>query len=348
MGTTFTRRGFAGRSLTLAAGVALAAPFVRRAGAADPIRLRCSLDTAPSHVRNVSCADYLQKLEAASNGAIKTEIFHGGSLFADRDVAKALLQGQAEMAAPGSWVLAGFVPSCEMFHLPIMYAQPIEIAHKVIDGKPGQVLGAELQQKLRVHIIGNWIELGNHNWYSTKKPLNALTDLQGMKIRNSGGAAQAWRTRFFGAIPNTTAWPDTPLALSQGTFDGLITTNESINSAQLWDAGLKYALEDHQFIGEYIPMVSDAFWTKLPPDLQALMGHVWADNIGAYRANMAASQERAKGVIQSHGVTYVIPSADEIVAVRRRMLGEQDAMAREVKIPPALVQAVMAEIGSTA
>ena len=52
---------------------------------------------------------------------------------------------------------------------------------------------------------------------------NSLADLKGMKIRNSGGAGQAWRARFLGAIPNTTAWPNVPLALSQGTFDALVS-----------------------------------------------------------------------------------------------------------------------------
>ncbi len=339
---------FKRRTLLGAAGTALASPWVRRAWAAEPIRLRCSLDTGPTHVRNVSVADYFAKLEPATGGRIKTEIFHSGQLFADRDVAKALLQGQAEMALPGSWVLAGFVPSCDMFHLPAMYAQPIEVAHRVIDGKPGQILGQELQTKLRTHILGQWLELGFHNWYTTKTPLDSLTSLKGLKLRNSGGAGQAWRTRFFGAIPNTTAWPDVPLSLSQGTFDGLITTNESINSAQLWEAGLSYGLKDHQFVGEYIPMVSDAFWTKLPPDLQAIMTETWAANIPTYRANMAASQEKAGDTMATHGVRWVTPAADEITATRKRMLLEQDQMAKESKINPDLVAAVMVEVGPSA
>ena len=328
-----------------ALATALALPWVRRAWAADPVRLRCSLDTSPGHVRNVSVADYFTKLEAATGGRIKTEIFHSGQLFADRDVAKALIQGQAEMALPGSWVLAGFVPDCDMFHLPAMYAQPIEVAHRVIDGKPGQLLGQQLQAKLRTHILGQWLELGFHNRYTSKVPLDGLASLKGLKLRNSGGAGQAWRTRFFGAIPNTTAWPDVALALSQGQFDGLITTNESIGSSQLWEAGVRYGLKDHQFVGEYIPMVSNAFWDKLPPDLQAAMTDTWAANIGGYRANMAASQERAGDLIASHGVRWVTPSADEINATRKRMRAEQDQMARESKINPDLVQAVTVEVG---
>ena len=78
----------------------LAAPAIHRAGADEPIRLRCSLDTAPSHGRNVAIGDYLKKLEAASNGRVHTELFASGQLFADLNVTKALIQGQARWRRP--------------------------------------------------------------------------------------------------------------------------------------------------------------------------------------------------------------------------------------------------------
>lgn len=336
------------RRTLLAASGALAMPWVRRAAAADPVLLRCSLDTAPSHLRNVSIADFLSKLEAASGGRIKTELYSSGQLFADKDVAKALLQGQAEMAAPGYWVLAGFVPDCEMFQLPAMYGQPTEVAHRVVDGKPGQLLGAELETKLRTHILGKWLELGFQNWYSSKVPLDSLASLSGLKLRNPGGNGLSWRTRFFGGIPNTTAWPDVALALSQGTFDGLISTNESIASSKLWDAGVRYSLQDHQFVGEYIPMLSNTFWTKLPPDLQGMMTDIWAAHIDEYRANMAQAQVAALKALEEHGVKVVTPSPEEIGAVRKKMLVDQDQMARESHINPDLVKLVMQEVGPSA
>src|SRR4029077_15731765 len=79
------------------------------------------------------------------------------------------------------------------------------------------------------------------NWYSTSKPLASYADLKGLKIRNAGGAGQAWRTQFVGAVPNTTPLPNVPLALSQGTFDGLITSNETIASGQFWESGIRMA-----------------------------------------------------------------------------------------------------------
>ena len=70
-----------------------------------------------------------------------------------------------------------------------------------------------------------------------------------MKLRSPGGVLNSFRIRFFGGIPNVTAWPDVPLAMSQGTFDGLISSNESVNSAKLFDSGLRYSLQDNRAWG---------------------------------------------------------------------------------------------------
>jgi len=344
MRTSITRRRFAVGTAAVAATTGLR----RRAAAAEPFRLRCSLDTAPAHMRNQSCADYLKKLEAGSDGRIKTELFSAGALFADVNVGKALVQGQAEMACPGTWVMTGFVQDCDVVNLPELYARPIEIVQKAVDGKTGAHIGEQIRAKLRSRVLGPWLDLGTEHWYSAKKPLRTFVDLKGMKIRNAGGAALAWRTRFFEAIPNTTAWPDVPLALSQGTFDGAITTNESASSAKLWEAGLKYSIQDHQNLNVYVPLVSESFYSGLPADLQKLMIDLWAQNIATYRANMLAAQERALQELKSHGLETVFPEEAELAALRKRMVAGQDQLVKDLNMTPELTRLLTEDIGSLA
>ena len=333
-----------GRRIIL--GSALSAPFIRTARA-EPIKLRVSLDTTPSHGRTVSIADFLKKLEAASQGEIAPRLFDSGQLFPDRDVIKALVLGQAEMAAPGTWLVSAYVPEADLAQLPVFYGQPIEATHRAIDGVPGDMVNDQITKKLRVKIPGRWIDLGFTNWYSTRKPLLTLADLKGLKIRNSGGFAQPWRAQFYGGIPTMTSWPDVPLALSQGTFDALQSTNESCASAKLWDAGLRFGLIDHQFMGDYIPMVSEAFWSALSPALKILFTDLWAANIGAYRANMAVAQEKAEKDLKANGVKIAYVPADELAEQRRIMLTEQDKVAREMKISPEILSRIMDSVAAT-
>jgi len=342
------RKRISRRAFVAASAAALAAPaLTRRARAADePLLIRCSLDTAPSHPRNVSIKDYLGKVTAASGGKIKTQVFDSGQLFPDLQVAKALIQGQVEMAVPGSWTITGIIPDADFFQLPMLYGRSVELIHRVTDGPPGAFIVKEVEQKIRAHVLGSWFDLGFQNWYTTSKPVNSLADLKGLKIRNSGGAGQAWRARFVGAIPNTTAWPQVPLALSQHLFDGFVSSDESVVSAQLWDSGVKYSLADRQFVAQYLPMISLAFWQKLAPAQQKMMSDLWAENIGTYRANTAASQARARGILESHGIKIVAPDEAQIAADRKRMLPEQDALAKQLHISPELVKLIDTTLAS--
>ena len=166
------------RTFITASVVALAAPALpRMARAADePLLLRCSLDTAPSHLRNVSIKDYLGKVEAASGGKIKTKLYESGQLFPDLQVGKALIQGQVEMACPGSWTITGIIPDADVFQLPVFYGRTVEEVHHVMDGKAGALLNEEVLEKLRSRVLGPWLDLGFQNWYSANKPIASLAD----------------------------------------------------------------------------------------------------------------------------------------------------------------------------
>jgi TRAP-type C4-dicarboxylate transport system substrate-binding protein len=327
------------RTLVVAA---LATPSLLRA--AEPILLRVSVETPPTHGRTISAADFCRKVESASNGAIKTQLFHSGQLFTDQTVVTALVQNQVEMSIPGTWGLAGFVPSVDVSQLPVMYARPVEIAHRVIDGKTGQMINAEIAAKLRMRVLGRWLDLGFENWYGTTKKLTSLDDLKGMKIRNSGGAGKAWRTRFLGAIPNTTPMPNVALALSQGTFDGLITTNETAASSSLWESRVHYVLEDHQTFSFYVPLVAGAFWKGLSAEHQALLTDVWDTSLAGYRANMAAAQITARQKLLAHGMVITVPDSAQTDAVRTRMLAQQDGLVKEWRITPEIAARALADV----
>lgn len=309
-------------------------------------KLRASLDTSATHARTVAVADYLKALQDRSGGRIQTELFHSSALFRDRDVAKALRQGAIEMAVPGNWVLTSFVSNADIFDLPSLFGRPTAVVYGVADGKAGQLIDDELQKKLDVVVLGPWLPLGYNNIYTTAKVVRSFDDLAGMKLRNSGGAGQALRARFFGAQPNVTAWPDVPLALSQGTFEGLASTDESLASAKLWESGIKYGFADKEFIGFYIPMVSRAFYDKLPPDLQKLVVDTWRGNIPGYRAKMEEAQAQARRTLEEHGVQVVSPSDEVLAAMRARMMPKMDDWARELRISPAMLDIVKADGGS--
>ena len=339
-----SRRGFGRAALIGATGLS-SFSILRHARGEDALKLRCSLDTAPSHVRNVSMVDYLKQVEAATGGRIVSEVFHSGQLFADINVGKALLQGQIEMACPGTWTQTGIVSDCDFVQLPAFYGQSMETTHEATDGKPGSLVNSQIESKLRVKVLGPWVDLGFQNWYSTKKPLNTKDDLRGLKIRSPGGVGISWRITAFGGIANTTAWPNVPLALSQGTFDALVSTDESLKSGKLWEAGVKYSYADHQYVGQYMPMIAQATWTKISPEIQKIMLDLWAKNIPIYRANAAKAQTDAREELKKNGIVITDPSTELLADTRKFLEGEVGALIRDSKLSPDIVKTTNEAIG---
>lgn len=336
-----SRRTFAGAAVATVTSFGI----LRHARGEAPIEIRASLDTAPSHPRNVAFREFLGKIEAASGGQVKTKLFESGALFPDLQVVKALVQGQVEMCCPGTWALTGFVPDADFSGLPAFYGRTLQTVHKAVDGSGGQYVNGEIAKKLHVEVLGGWFDLGLNTWFSTRKPLNSLADLKNMKIRSAGGILNSWRIRYFGGIPNVTAWPDVPLAMSQGTFDGLITTFESANSSKLTNSGLRHGMQDRQSIGLYVPLANQDMWKKLGPKLQQTVLKLWAENLPTWRDNTAKSQEHARGELVKQGVTIIDVPQAELDAGHAKMLKEQDKAAADAHISPEVVKLVMADVG---
>lgn len=257
---------------------------------------------------------------------------------------KALRQGSLEMAIPGTWQLDGLEPNVAISSLPAFYGLSEEFALKIMDGKVGQEINRRLEDKLRVKILGPWMNLGMQNFYSVSKPLQKHEDLAGMKMRYSGGSANAERIKFLGATPTLIPWPDVPLALGSSTVDGIASTNESVASAKLWESGLKYAFEDRQWFGQYVPMVSQSFWAKLSPDLQKALVESWGAVIGKGREMAAQAQKQARTEMEKHGMKVVAASEDSLRQVRNKMAAIQDKVVSEMKIEADLVKLAVEEI----
>lgn len=309
-------------------------------GDTKSVLLRCSLETPPHHARNEFVRAYLAMVAKASNGRITTKLYESGSLFPDRNVPKALVQGQVEMGVPLTFMMSGIVHDANVFELPICYGRTAKEVSELVTGPVGQEIARQFEHRLSVHILGDWLPDGFQNYFSTKKPLHSYADLKGLTVRTAGGTLQFKRIAFLGAIPVEVPWPEVPLGMSQGTFDALATVDDSAVAAQLWDAGLRYGLEDRQELVQYVPIVSNIFWNKMAPDLQKMMVEIWSKHIHTWQAKTLVDADTAVGKLRSHGVKMVTPPRAMVVGLRNAMLPDQNQWAKQAGISPKMVALV--------
>ncbi|MFV0298434.1 MAG: TRAP transporter substrate-binding protein DctP [Hyphomicrobiaceae bacterium] len=303
-------------------------------------KLEISLETSPNHVRNISILEIAKELEKASNGKLEVKVYHSAAKFKDTDIPKALNQGAMDMGVPVTFHLGKYVSNFDAVDLPIFYGRTRHEIYKVTDGKVGDLLAQAVEKKLGVKIVGHWMDLGHQQTFTLNTPIKSSADIKGRKIRTPGGAGNIARYDVLGAAPLKVPWPDVPQALQRSTIDGLMTTFESARSAKLWDSGVKFAFENNQSFTQYVPLISQRTWKRYPPEIRDLISKVWAKDISKVRDLAEQRQKSAQGDAVKNGMTINVPTPEDTVATRKKLLAAQDQLVKQLKIDPALVRLI--------
>ena len=307
---------------------------------AQTTKFKLALSTGPNHVRNIMLEDFIAKLKDRTKGELEVEVFPANQLFKGPDIPKALAQGTLEMGVPGLWQMGRFDSNALVPDLPMFYGATRDEIHAVWDGPAGDALRKRLEDKMKVKIIGGFLDLGYGTIFTTGKQITKHADLTGLKLRTPPGAAYLARYKTFGTNPVSIPFGDVPLALTQGTVDGLMTTHESLRSAKLWDSGVKYSFDDQQGFLQYVPMVSGVVWNKLDGDVQKIIIDTWAESVGPARKFAEARQNQAKEEAGKNGVTNIQAGPADLAAMRDKLMAAQPDVVKDLKMDPAFVESV--------
>lgn len=327
------------KSFFAATAVALAASHMVLA---DAIPFRISLNTGPNHVRNIALKAFVEKLKERTAGKLDVQVFPSSQLFKGPDVPKALAQGGIEMGVPIILYISRIVPNAGIMDLPMFFGRTIDEIHKVMDHEAGDELNAEIEAKLKVKIIGPYLDLGHGSIFTTERPATNLAALKGLKLRVPGSAAARARYESLGADAVSISFANVPIALAQKTVDGLMTTHETIRSAKLWESGLKYAIDTQGAFLQYVPMVGNPIWKKMGPELQKAVVDSWNETVGGARALAAKRQASARKEGLANGIKSIQADAKELAAFRKRLMARQDDIIKAVRIDPKFAARVSA------
>lgn len=302
------------------------------ASARGRVSLRVCLDTSPNHLRNISMAGFAQRLEQLQPGVFTVRIFDSGQLYSDRDAMKALLWGDIDMALPTVLQVARIESVANLSTLPMFYGLPRAALQDTLDGRIAPMIAARMQQRLPVQVLTPNLDLGYVQIFATTRPLHAIDDIAAMKIRVPGGTGNLLRLRLQRAYPVSIPWSDVPLSLSQGNIDAVASTYETVQSATLWDVGVRFALEDRGMFVQYLPVVRRGFWTSLDVLAQQALVRAWRETAVAGRAFAAERQNLAMAAAQQHGIAIARPADTALALERNRLIKSQASIARSLGI----------------
>ena len=246
-------------ALALGAGLTVSAQTILKAADVHP----------PGYPNVVAMENLGKKLEAATNGKYKLQMFPAGVLGSEKEMIEQAQVGALQIARISLGPMGPVVPEVNVFNMPFVFRDEAHM-RAVIDGPIGKELLDKITNSPARLVALGWMDSGSRSLY-TKKEVRSPADLKGLKIRVMGNPLFVDMMNAMGGNGITMGHNDTFSALQTGVVDGAENNPPTLFTANHYTAGPKfYAQTTHLIIPEIFVM-SKVTWDRMSKDEQALV-----------------------------------------------------------------------------
>ncbi|MCD2183842.1 TRAP transporter substrate-binding protein [Rhizobium sp. TRM96647] len=285
------------KSLCLALGLALAAGTVH----AQEITLR-SADIHPDGYPTVEAVKYMgQLVSERTNGRIKIEVTNNAALGSEKDTIEQTRFGVIDMNRVNAAPFNNLVPQTVVLGLPFLF-RSTEHMHKTVDGPIGDEILAAFEPHGLVGLA--FYDSGARSFYTTKKPIEKLADLQGMKIRVQQSDLWIAMMEAFGANATPMPFGEVYSSLETGVVDGAENNWPSYESSRHFEVSKNYTLTEHSLNPEIL-VISKISWDKLSPEDQALLRTAAKESVVKMRELWQAREKDSEEKVRAAGVNVI-------------------------------------------
>ena len=264
----------------------------------------------------------MKKIEEATKGKVKIDIFPAQTLAKGPDIWNAVKTGMADMGwcFHGYW--ADMTPLSDVITLPSLPFKTAEKGSEVL-WKLYEKFPAIQKEYKDVHVITMYAS-SPYFLITTKKQVKTMEDIKGLKIRVVGGPPTE-QMKALGAIPTLIPMPDTYLSMDRGVIDGMGAPWEAIHGFRLYEIVKNYTIVPLSAV--YFSMsMNKAKWDSLPKDVQKAIYERqagWKRRSSGGRTGSMTAEEGVEELIKKGKYEmnkYVLP--DQEAARWRKTAGE--------------------------
>ena len=261
-------------------------------------------------------------VERMSEGRLKITVFAEGEITGAEEYLEGLAAGAFQWGDTNLAKQAGKIPSGSVYWaLPFGVGKAYEVAYLGFEKEMDDWMREKLAP-LGIYYLCGRVEGGVVLW--SKEPILRLADLEGMKIRAFGAAADMLTA--LGASVVYVPWPECYLAVSTGTVDAIGTMISGGYDTKLYEPckGLLLTRVTPFVYGSF--MLSLDAWNELPDDLKAIV--TAAGELASYRYLRKISRE---GLIiaeiqKKYGVTATTWPDEDVAKARKLAVGVWEKM----------------------
>ena len=222
----------------LAAAAAVTALMTASAMAQTVLR---SSDTHPDGYPTVDAVKYFGELvKERTQGRYSVEVYHSAQLGQEADTIEQVRSGVIDLNRVSMAPWNSLVPLTMIPSLPYLFTSP-DHARKVMASE----IGDEIAKGFDAHgvVVLAFYDGGARSFYNSKKPINTVADLAGLKFRVIQSDVFVDMVAALGATATPMPYGEVYSSIETGVIDGAENNFPSYESAKHFEVAKYYALD---------------------------------------------------------------------------------------------------------
>ena len=202
-----------------------------------------------------------------SGGELDMQFFGSTLLNKELEIMNAVKSGNIAIGNPAGAAATVF-PEMGLFLVPYL-VQNYDQAYKMFNGKIGDTLDKQFQEKYKLKVL-TFFDYGFRHFWTSKKPIVEPKDLRGQKIRVQQAKVFGDTINGLGGNAVPMAWGEVISAAKSGVIDGGDLPVVNMIALKIFDVSKYCSMTFHNY-GPSVNVMNLEIWNSLTPAQQKLM-----------------------------------------------------------------------------
>ena len=298
--------------------VAVAALVTAGASFAQDIKehtIKFGLNGPETHPAAAGMKKFAELVQAKSGGKMKVNLFFGATLGSDQAITTSIQGGTVEMSVMNSGILASLAKELALFDFPFLFANEKE-SDAIVDGPVGKKMHKLLEEK-GVIGLAYW-ELGYRHMTNSKRALNKVEDIDGLKLRVIPNPINVDWVKALGANPTPMPFPEVYGGLESKAIDGQENPVAVIAANKFWEVQKHIALTNHQYNPQSV-IFSKKVWDTYSAAEKKVIEDSALEATKFQREQSRAAVAANLDLLKKNGMSVTQFSPEEVNKLREKM-----------------------------
>ncbi len=257
------------------------------------------------HPKGIAASILEKRVNEEMNGKACMQVFPNSTLYDDKKVLEAMLNGDVQLAAPSLSKFEKFTKKFRIFDLPFVF-EDVAAVDRFQNSEDGEKLKNSMQRR-GLKGLAFW-----HNGMkqmSASRPLILPSDAKDLKFRVQASDVLVAQFEQLGASPQKMSFKEVYGGLQTKVIDGQENTWSNIYGKKFFEVQDGVTETNHGIL-DYLVVTSDKWWNDLPKDVRNQLATILKEVTDARNGESSrVNKTNKENIIKAGGVVRTLTPA---------------------------------------